>query len=96
MPSDNTLPQSSTRASSSSILSSSTDPRKRLGLACLIVLISLTALAGCTTYTWPDGSQKTVLGVPAEEENSRYEEDIQTGTQYRLPGEVPPKKQPQE
>ncbi|XGA81694.1 hypothetical protein OR573_07755 [Halomonas sp. CH40] len=67
-----------------------------MGLACLIVLTSFTTLAGCTTYTWPDGSQKTVLGVPAEEENSRYEEDIQTGTQYRLPGEVPPKKEPQE
>ncbi|NOG32061.1 hypothetical protein HLB35_10365 [Halomonas sp. TBZ9] len=61
-----------------------------------MVLISFTTLAGCTTYTWPDGSQKTVLGVPAEEENSRYEEDIQTGTQYRLPGEVPPKKELQE
>lgn len=53
-------------------------------------------LTGCTTYTWPDGSQKTVLGVPAEEENSRYEEDLQNGTQYKLPGEVPPKKEPQE
>ena len=28
-------------------------------------------LAGCTTYTWPDGSQETVIGVVPEEENQR-------------------------
>jgi len=66
------------------------------GIAKLIALISFTALAGCTTYTWPDGSQKTVLGVPAEEENSRYEDDKPKAIEYRLPGEIPSQQDEQE
>lgn len=62
----------------------------------LFVAIGLISLAGCTTYTWPDGSQKTVIGVPTADENSRYEENTDTGPRYRVPGEVPPKKDIQE
>lgn len=43
---------------------------------------------GCTTYTWPDGSKETVLGVPAEKENARYEDDRNEAVRYRLPGET--------
>ena len=39
-----------------------------------LITVVLVSLTGCTTYTWPDGSQETVLGVPPEEENRRYEE----------------------
>lgn len=31
----------------------------------LTVLFAGTALSGCTTYTWPDGSRETRAGVPA-------------------------------
>lgn len=54
------------------------------GFACLSVL-----LTGCTTYTWPDGSRETLLGVPPEEENSRYEEDHHRHIEYQLPGQIP-------
>ena len=62
----------------------------------LFLAIGLMGLSGCTTYTWPDGSQKTVIGVPATEENSRYEDNIEAGIRYRTPGEIPPKKDIQE
>ncbi|MWJ26658.1 hypothetical protein GPM19_00295 [Halomonas sp. ZH2S] len=56
----------------------------------LLLVLLIGGLGGCTTYTWPDGSQETVLGVPAEEENRRYEEERQPeGVRYRIPGEVP-------
>ncbi|MGM0831199.1 hypothetical protein M0220_17025 [Halomonas qinghailakensis] len=54
-----------------------------------LIVVGLLPLAGCTTYTWPDGSQETVLGVPPEEENRRYEEQRADGVRYRLPGENP-------
>lgn len=53
------------------------------------MLILLATLAGCTTYTWPDGSQETVLGVVPEDENRRYEEPQAEGVRYRTPSEVP-------
>ncbi|WP_447556237.1 hypothetical protein [Vreelandella sp. EE22] len=46
----------------------------------------LLGLAGCTTYTWPDGSQETVIGVVPEDENQRYEEQRADGARYRVPG----------
>lgn len=49
-------------------------------------------LAGCTTYTWPDGSQETVIGVVPEEENQRYEEEHAEGVRYRIPDEIPEKR----
>ena len=52
-------------------------------------LLPLLPLAGCTTYTWPDGSQETVLGVVPEDENRRYEEPQADGVRYRKPGEIP-------
>lgn len=55
---------------------------------CLIFFLGA-VISGCTTYTWPDGSRETVIGVPVEDENARYE-DTQDGTvRYRIPGEVP-------
>ncbi|WP_346797971.1 hypothetical protein R5M92_03760 [Halomonas sp. Bachu 37] len=53
----------------------------------LPVIASLLALGGCTTYTWPDGSRETVMGMPAEEENRRYEETAADGVRYRVPGQ---------
>ncbi len=64
---------------------------KHLGVAqrvCIVMLSSL-LLTGCTTYTWPDGSQETVLGVVAEDENRQYEEPRADGVRYRKPGELP-------
>ncbi|CAN0489197.1 unnamed protein product [Ectocarpus sp. 12 AP-2014] len=55
----------------------------------LLALAPLLFLVGCTTYTWPDGSQETVLGVVPEEENKRYEEQQAEGVRYRIPGEIP-------
>lgn len=49
----------------------------------------VTMLAGCTTYTWEDGSKETVLGVPAEDERLTEEERRAQGVQYRKPGEIP-------
>ncbi len=79
-----------TNRKASQFLSSCT-PRGLTGPACFCGIISLgILLTGCTTYTWQDGSKETVFGVPAEEDNSRYEEENPLGTQYRLPGEIPP------
>lgn len=58
----------------------------------LLAIFPLLLLAGCTTYTWPDGSQKTVIGVVPEEENQRYEEDQVEGVRYRIPDEIPEKR----
>lgn len=55
-----------------------------------IMAIGLFSLAGCTTYTWPDGTQKTVLGVPAQEENQRYEGRHSEPIEYRVPGQISP------
>ncbi|AVI63597.1 hypothetical protein P8S55_01450 [Halomonas sp. M1] len=54
-----------------------------------ITLGLLLPLTACTTYTWPDGSQETVLGVVPENENQRYEEQRAEGVRYRLPGDIP-------
>ncbi|MCP1314675.1 MULTISPECIES: hypothetical protein [unclassified Halomonas] len=62
-------------------------PVATLGAAMLL------GLTGCTTYTWPDGSQKTVIGVAPEDENQRYEEQRTDGVRYRVPGVAP---EPQE
>ncbi len=59
------------------------------GICCAIAVSA--AISGCTTYTWPDGSRETVLGVPAEEENARYEEPLNEPVRYRIPGEKPDK-----
>lgn len=54
-------------------------------------LLALVLLAGCTTYTYEDGSKETLWGVPTEEETRRYEEDRQAeGVRYRIPGQVEP------
>lgn len=57
-----------------------------------LALAPLVLLAGCTTYTWPDGSQETVVGVVPEEENRRYEEEQVDGVRYRIPDEIPEKR----
>lgn len=57
----------------------------------LLIAFSL-LLAGCTTYTWPDGSQETVIGVVPEEENKRFEEQQVEGVRYRIPDEIPEKR----
>ncbi|HSP32398.1 MAG TPA: hypothetical protein VLO13_10420 [Halomonas sp.] len=59
----------------------------------LLTLAPLFFLVGCTTYTWPDGSQETVLGVVPEDENKRYEEQQVEGVRYRIPDEIPEKSQ---
>ncbi len=52
-------------------------------------LLAITLLAGCTTYTFQDGSRETLWGVPAEEETRRFEDDRQAeGVRYRVPGEI--------
>ncbi len=61
----------------------------KLSLAVTAISLSL-SLSGCTTYTWPDGKRKTVLGVPAQEENKRYEERQGDPIEYRIPGKIPP------
>lgn len=62
--------------------------RPTLQVKCLLVIFPL-LLTGCTTYTWPDGSQETVIGVVPEEENQRYEEERLDGVRYRIPDEIP-------
>lgn len=53
----------------------------------------LVLLAGCTTYTYEDGSRETLWGVPAEEETRRYEDDRQAeGVRYRVPGQIEEKR----
>jgi hypothetical protein len=66
--------------------------RPTLSVYCLFAIAPLLLLAGCTTYTWPDGSQETVIGVVPEEENQRYEEDRVEGVRYRIPDEIPEKR----
>lgn len=59
---------------------------------CVVPVVAFTSLlliAGCTTYTWPDGSQETVIGVVPEDENKRYEEQQVEGVRYRIPDEIP-------
>ncbi len=46
-------------------------------------------LTGCTTYTFPDGSQETLWGVPVEDETLTREERQQQAPRYRVPGEIP-------
>ncbi|WP_299312268.1 hypothetical protein [uncultured Halomonas sp.] len=46
-------------------------------------------LTGCTTYTFPDGSQETLWGVPATDETLTREERQQQAPRYRVPGEIP-------
>lgn len=60
----------------------------RKGLA-LLVILTMGLVAGCTTYTWEDGRQETVWGVPAEDETKTREERQAEGVEYREPGEVP-------
>ncbi|PCF97737.1 hypothetical protein [Vreelandella nigrificans] len=54
-----------------------------------VALGLLLSLSACTTYTWPDGSQETVLGVVPEDDNQRYEERQAQGVRYRLPDDIP-------
>ena len=65
--------------------------KRHLALPITLFLIIPLLLAGCTTYTWPDGSQETVIGVVPEEENQRYEEERVDGVRYRIPDEIPEK-----
>ncbi|WP_386077725.1 hypothetical protein ACFIOZ_11650 [Vreelandella sp. F11] len=65
--------------------------RNALSTSTLLAMMPL-LLAGCTTYTWPDGSQETVIGVVPEEENQRYEEERVDGVRYRIPDELPEKR----
>lgn len=67
-------------------------PRLTFRANTIYVFASLLLLAGCTTYTWPDGSQETVIGVVPEEENQRYEEERVDGVRYRIPDELPEKR----
>lgn len=67
-------------------------PRLTFRANTIYAFASLLLLAGCTTYTWPDGSQKTVIGVVPEEENQRYEEERVDGVRYRIPDELPEKR----
>ncbi len=57
-----------------------------------LATLLLPLLTACTTYTWPDGSQETVIGVVPEEENQRYEEERADGVRYRIPDEIPEKR----
>ncbi|CEP35968.1 MULTISPECIES: hypothetical protein [unclassified Halomonas] len=67
--------------------------KRRLALPInALFVIVLLLLAGCTTYTWPDGSQETVIGVVPDEENQRYEEERVDGVRYRIPDEIPEKR----
>ncbi len=51
--------------------------------------LTLALLAGCTTYTFPDGSQETLWGVPTEDETKTREERQAEPLRYRVPGEMP-------
>ncbi|QJQ99221.1 hypothetical protein [Halomonas sp. PGE1] len=58
----------------------------------LLIVALLSApllLAGCTTYTFPDGSQETLWGVPADDETLTREERDRQAPRYRVPGEMP-------
>ncbi|PXX95644.1 hypothetical protein CR157_18110 [Halomonas sp. LBP4] len=51
--------------------------------------LALVLLAGCTTYTFPDGSRETLWGVPAEDETRPPEERRAEPIEYRVPGKIP-------
>lgn len=55
----------------------------------LAMLTLITALNGCTLYTFSDGSRETYWGVPAEDETLTEEERMQQAPRYRIPGEIP-------
>lgn len=58
-------------------------------LAAILLAGLMLPLTACTTYTYDDGSRKTLWGIPAEEETRRYEDDHQAeGVRYRVPGQV--------
>ncbi|MGO2242944.1 MAG: hypothetical protein ACTH5D_14420 [Halomonas sp.] len=63
--------------------------RPMLHIKSCLALAPLLLLAGCTTYTWPDGSKETVIGVVPDDENQRYEEQQADGVRYRIPDEIP-------
>jgi len=52
-------------------------------------MIAGALLAGCTTYTFPDGSRETLWGVPTEDETKTREERQAEPLKYRVPGEMP-------
>lgn len=56
--------------------------------------LAIALLAGCTTYTFPDGSQETLWGVPTEDETLTQEERQQQAPRYRVPGEIPEREAP--
>ncbi|MFG6666340.1 hypothetical protein ACGK9R_04440 [Halomonas sp. HNIBRBA4712] len=60
--------------------------QRRFILCASLGAVLLAGLTGCTTYTWPDGSQETVIGVVPEDENQRFEEQRAEGARYRVPG----------
>lgn len=51
--------------------------------------LTLALLVGCTTYTFPDGSQENLWGVPTEDETKTREERQAEPLRYRVPGEMP-------
>ncbi|MFO8044670.1 MAG: hypothetical protein R6U30_02205 [Halomonas sp.] len=51
--------------------------------------LAVVLLAGCTTYTFPDGSQETLWGVPTEDETKTREERQAEPLRYRVPGDLP-------
>jgi hypothetical protein len=51
--------------------------------------LALVLLAGCTTYSFPDGSRETLWGVPADDETLTREERDRQAPRYRVPGELP-------
>jgi hypothetical protein len=51
--------------------------------------LALALLAGCTTYSFPDGSRETLWGVPADDETLTREERDRQAPRYRVPGELP-------
>lgn len=61
--------------------------RHLLPLATLLTAFAV--LAGCTTYTFPDGSRETLWGVPTEDETKTLEERQAEPLKYRVPGEMP-------
>ncbi|WP_404297724.1 hypothetical protein [Halomonas sp.] len=54
-----------------------------------IIGLAIVMLAGCTTYTFPDGSQETLWGVPTEDETKTREERQAEPLRYRVPGDMP-------
>ncbi len=62
---------------------------RRLVVPAAALALVLALLAGCTTYTYPDGSRETVLGTPAQDETLTPEERQAQPIRYRVPGEIP-------